>query len=90
MTKAEKVKIIKWFIKEKCGLGSIQTKAKEINELKNLEDLVMGDREYPHFSDCDTCWHFENDGKRCETCNERCNYTFPYGYWKKWWEKSVD
>lgn len=87
MKKAEKIEVIKWYIKEKCGLGSIQTKAKKMNDLKELERLVMSDRSYPHCSDCDTCWHNDR-GKGCVTCEERCNYTFPYGYWKKWKDKS--
>lgn len=86
MKKIEKVAVIKWYVKNWCGSGEIQTKAKNTNDLKELEQLVMNDRSYPHCSACDTCWH--NDSCRmCGTCEAQSNYTFPYGYWKRVCEK---
>lgn len=33
----------KWYIKNWCGSGEIQTKAKNTDDLKELEQLVMND-----------------------------------------------
>lgn len=76
------MQIIKWYIREYCSRTSIQTQAQTTNNLSELENIVMSDRGYPNVSDCSTCWHDGTDGKRCYTCRDSCNYTFPYGYWK--------
>lgn len=89
MKKEEKLKIIKWFIREKCGLGEIQTEMNKTNDLKTLEQLVMRDRTGFHNSDCETCWYGERDYcTRCSTCNKGSKYVFPYGYWKKFFDRS--
>lgn len=81
--KSKKIEIIKWFIREYCCRSEIQTEAQATNNLNKLESIVMSDRGYPHVSDCSTCWHEGTDGKRCYTYRDGSNYTFPYGYWKK-------
>lgn len=88
MKKEEKVKIIKWYIKNKCGLGKIQNEKDNTDDLKILEKLVMNDRAYPNYSICCSCWYNDRDYvKKCETCNAGSNYTFSYEYWKKFYER---
>lgn len=82
MKKAIKVEIIKWYIRNWCAINETQTLANQTNNLNDLEKLVMKDRCGTHYSDCATCWYYER-GDRCKTCENRCNYTFPYGYWYK-------
>jgi len=88
MKKEDKVKIIKWFITNKCGLGKIQTEKNNTDNLKILEQLLMNDGAYPHYSNCCTCWYNNMDYfKKCSTCKNGSNYTFPYGYWEKFCER---
>jgi hypothetical protein len=88
MKKEEKVRIIKWYISNKCGLGKIQTEKDNIDDLKTLEKLTMNDRAYPHFSNCCSCWYGDKDySEKCVSCSEGSKYVFPYGYWKKFCEK---
>lgn len=86
MKKEEKVKIIKWYISNKCGLGQIQTEKDKTNDLKILEKLVMDDRSYSHHSVCCTCWYGNKDyAEKCTKCNNGSKHIFPYGYWKKFY-----
>lgn len=86
MKKKDKVKIIKWCISQKCGLGKIQTEKDNTNDLKELEQLLMNDKGYPHISMCSTSWYYDRDyAKQCSVCNKG----FPYGYWKKFYERSL-
>lgn len=88
MKKEDKVKILKWYISQKCGLGSIQAEKDNTNDLNMLENILMNDRCYPHHSICNTCWHDKKDYcKECTVCKAGSNYTFPYGYWKKFYER---
>lgn len=87
MKKDEKVAIIKWYIRDWCGRDDTQTIMSQTDDLDELEKLVMKDRCGTHVSDCSTCWHDGKDGKRCFTCRNRSNYTFPYGYWYKMCER---
>ncbi len=90
MKKEEKIEIIKWYIKEKCSLGKIQTEKDNTNDLKLLEKLVMDDRAFSHSSICSTCWY--NDryySEKCTVCKGD-KYTFPYGYWKKFYERNLN
>ncbi len=90
MKKEEKIKIIKWYIKEKCSLGKIQTEKDNTNDLKLLEKLVMDDRAAPHYSNCCTCWYGEKDYcKKCTICTDGSEYTFPYGYWGKVYKRPI-
>lgn len=90
MKKEDKLNILKWYISQKCGLGSIQTEKDNINDLNTLENLVMHDKAYPHYSNCCTCWYSEKDfSQKCITCNNGSQYTFPYGYWKKFYERDI-
>jgi len=43
-----------------------------------------------HISNCSTCW-YENKNycKKCIDCQNGSNYTFPYGYWKKFYDKNL-
>lgn len=89
MKKEEKIKIIKWYINKNCGLGKIQTEKDNINDLKVLERLLMNDRAYPHCSDCYTCFYYNKDyAEKCTICEKGSKYTFPYGYWKKFYERN--
>jgi lipopolysaccharide biosynthesis regulator YciM len=86
----DKIKIIKWFIASHCGLCKIQTLKDSIDDLKHLESLVMQDRA-AHCSNCSTCWYSDRDYNiKCPSCKEYCNYTFPYGYWKKFYERETE
>lgn len=84
----DKVKILKWYIRNNCGSGKIQTEKDSTNDLHMLENLVMNDRAYPHYSNCCTCWYGKKDySEKCTICNNGSQYTFPYGYWKKFYER---
>lgn len=93
MTKEDKVKIIKWYISQYCGFGSIQTQINDTEDINILEIMVMNDRSYCHYSKCSTCWYNNdnrNDINNCIECNktqDKGNYTFPYGCWRKFYKK---
>lgn len=90
MKKEDKIKVIKWYIGYHCGLGKIQTLKNATDDLKQLELLVMEDRAGTHTSNCSTCWYDDRDyNSKCESCIEYSNYTFPYGYWKKFYERDI-
>lgn len=88
MKKENKIKIIKWYIKSHCQLGEIQTKKDNTDDLNILEELTMNDRAYPKHSSCCSCWYRDRDyQKKCISCDDGSNYTFPYGYWNKFYER---
>lgn len=88
MKKADKLRIIKWYIKQWCGSDHKQVIAMETDDLSELENLVMSDRCGIHSSECCTCWYYDRGGYKCATCEEWGNYTFPYGYWMKFADKN--
>lgn len=85
----EKLIVIKWYISGYCALGNIQTRKGETNDLNELEYLVMNDRAYPHCANCSTCYHENRNtiSNYCSDCNNGSKYTFPYGYWKRFYER---
>lgn len=91
MNKSDKVKIIKWYISNYCGLGNIQTLKNETDDLHKLEMMVMNDRTYPNYGKCSTCWHQNKDYYSkcigCHNSDEKGGYTFPYGYWKNFYDR---
>lgn len=81
MTREEKIKIAKWYIREWCFLGENQTIAKNTNDLEVLENIIKTDKS--GFA-CDRCIHGQT-----ELCNRICGYNnqflkfhFQYVYWK--------
>ena len=85
MEKDEKIKLIKWYIKNYCCLSEIQTKKDNTDDLKELEQLVANERDpYIHISYCSQCLHGNKDYiKKCYDCKCGSKFTFPYAYWLK-------
>ena len=97
MKKDDKVKIIKWYIKNKM----ITTRdINEINDLKILEGIVRTEKHiFNGVSKCNGCTSADKDCcERCGTCivwnwkkveNPIDNYRFSYYYWKKFMELDI-
>lgn len=89
MKKSEKFAIIKWYIREKCASDGIQTLANSTDDLRKLESLIRQHRtSITHISTCSSCWWDDRDYcSKCRDCKDGSHYTFPYGYWKRFYEQ---
>lgn len=90
LTKEDKVILLHWFIHNYLPCGSVQTLAKNTNDIKQLESYIQHDEW--HFQ-CDRCIHGGNVWCDYRTRPENqieypsC-FRFRYKYWKNYLEKT--